>query len=304
MSRPQTQGLHHVTAMVAGAQANVDFYTRNLGLTMLKATVNFDDPSVWHFYYGNDRAAPGSVITHFPFQDAAPGRRGTGETAAAAYAVAPEALEGWLVRLDEAGVAATCADRFGQTVIRLADPDGMAVEIIGREGTAGAELETLHSVTLALADTAPTAQVLTQVLGLDPAGAEGARQRFAMPDGSAVDLLAAPVMARARPGAGSIHHIAFRAADIDDLGRWRERVTKAGLGVTEVRDRQYFRSIYFREPGGVLFEIATDDPGFATDEAMGALGRALKLPAWLERHRADIARRLPPVTRPGGVNLP
>lgn len=304
MPQARTQGLHHVTAMVADAQANVDFHARTLGMTLAKATVNFDDPSVWHFYWTNPAAAPGSVLTHFPFADAAPGRRGTGETAAAAYAVAPDALEDWLVRLDAAGVAAVCEDRMGETVIKLADPDGLPLEIIGRSGAEGAELSTLHSVTLALAGTGPTAAVLTDVLGLEPAGREGARERFVMPDASAVDLLAAPVMSRARPGAGSYHHIAFRAADIDDLGRWRERVTKAGLGVTEVRDRQYFRSIYFREPGGVLFEIATDDPGFATDEAAGALGRALKLPAWLERHRTDIARRLQPVKRPDGVSLP
>lgn len=304
MTRPRTQGLHHTTAMVADAQANVDFHARTLGLTLAKATVNFDDPSVWHFYWTNPAAAPGSVLTHFPFPDAAPGRRGVGEASATAYAVAPDALEGWLVRLDAAGVAATCEDRMGETVIRFADPDGLPLEIAGRAGTVGAELATIHSATLTLAATGPTAEVLTGVLGLEPAGTEGARARYAMPDGSVVDLVAAPVMARARPGAGSYHHIAFRAADLDDLGRWRARVTAAGLGVTEVRDRSYFRSIYFREPGGVLFEIATDDPGFATDEAAGALGRALMLPAGLERHRAEISRRLPPVRRPDGIALP
>lgn len=304
MSTQPIQGLHHVTAMAAGAQANVDFYARALGLTLLKATVNFDAPSVWHLYWGNPQASPGSVLTHFPFPDAGPGRRGVGEAAAVAYAVSPEALEGWLIRLDAAGIAAACQDRLGETVIAFKDPDGMGIEIVGRAGLAGTDLATLHSATLALADTGPTARVLTDVLGLTRHGTEGARTRFALPDGSALDLLAQPGAAPARLGAGSIHHVALRARDLDDLSAWQARVAGAGLGVTEVKDRSYFRSIYFREPGGVLIEIATDDPGFATDEAPGALGRALKLPDWLEGRRPDIARRLPPIRRPDGVKLP
>lgn len=299
MNHEPTQGLHHVTAMVADAQANVDFYTRTLGLTMLKATVNFDAPSVWHFYYGDTGANPGSVITHFPFPDAGPGRGGTGETASAAYAIAPEALEDWLVRLDQAGVATVCEDRLGETAIRFVDPDGMGLELVGRAG-AGAVPQRLHSVALLLADPGPTADVLTGVLGLKDAGREGERRRLVAPDGSAVDLLDRPNAPRARPGAGSIHHIAFRAKDLDDLRGWQRRVADAGLHVTEVKDRDYFRSIYFREPGGVLFEIATDDPGFATDEPMGSLASALRLPKWLEAKRADIARRLPPVRGPHG----
>jgi glyoxalase family protein len=298
------QGLHHITAMVRDAQANVDFYTRDLGLTMLKATVNFDDPSVWHFYYGDAAGSPGSVITHFPLPHAGHGKPGTGVTCAAAWAVAPAALEGWLVRLDAAGIAATCSDRMGQTVITLTDPDGMGIEIIGDPAAPGADLWRFHSASLTLDDTRPTAEVLTGLLGLQPAGTDGARSRFALPDGGVIDLVAAPGTPRHRPGAGSIHHIAFRAVDEGDLIAWRDRVAAAGFGVTEVRERQYFRSIYFREPGGVLFEMATDPPGFATDEAPGALGQALKLPPWLEGDRAAIARRLPPVRRPDGVCLP
>jgi glyoxalase family protein len=307
MSNPvstPTQGLHHVTAMVIDAQANVDFYTRTLGLDLVKATVNFDAPSVWHFYYANKAAEPGTVITHFPFADAAPGRRGTGETQAAAYAIAPDALEEWLARLDAAGVATVCEDRMGETVITFADPDGMGIELAGREGVRDRVPQRLHSATLRLRQTAPTARVLTQVLGLVPAGTEGARSRFTAPDGSHVDLLADPDGPRAQPGGGSIHHIAFRARDEDDLRAWRDRVTAAGLGVTEVKDREYFRSIYFREPGGVLFEIATDPPGFATDEDADALGTALKLPAWLEGRRTAIRARLPAVRRADGVDLP
>jgi glyoxalase family protein len=303
MSRPPTQGLHHVTAMAADAQANVDFYTRLLGCNLVKATVNFDAPSVWHFYYGDAAGSPGSVISHFPLADPAPGQAGTGAAAAVAYAVAPAALPGWMARLEQAGVAAQREERLGEAVIGFADADGMRLELVGRVGARDVP-ERLAGVTLWLAETAATAAVLTGVLGLQETGRAGDRTRFAAPDGSTVDLLARPDSARARPGAGSIHHIAFRAADLDDLGRWRERVAKAGLGVTEVRDRQYFRSIYFREPGGVLVEIATDDPGFATDEAAGQLGRRLMLPAWLERHRPEIARRLPPVRRPDGVVLP
>ena len=304
MTSLTTQGLHHVTAMVADAQANVDFYTRTLGLTMLKATVNFDAPSVWHFYYGNAAGRPGSVITHFPFSDAGPGKPGTGVAAAAAYAVAPAALNDWLARLDAAGIATGYEDRMGQTAITFADPDGMGIEIIGRDDVTGDTLETFHSATLSLQDSGPTARVLTELLGLTPSGTQGARQRFAMPDGSVIDLLSAPDAPRARPGAGSIHHIAFRASDEAELAEWQARVAGAGFPVTEVRDRQYFRSIYFREPGGVLFELATDPPGFAIDEPADALGRALKLPTWLEGDRAGIARRLPPVRRPDGVELP
>jgi glyoxalase family protein len=299
-----THGLHHVTAMVIDAQANVDFYTRTLGLHLVKATVNFDAPSVWHFYYANQAAEPGTVITHFPFPDAARGRRGTGETQAAAYAIAPGALEGWLARLDEAGVATVCEDRFGQTVITFADPDGMGIELAACAGTADEVPQRLHSATLRLRQTGPTAQVLTQVLGLTPAGTEGARSRFVAPDGCAVDLLDDPEGPRAQPGGGSIHHIAFRAASEEELPLWRDRVAAAGLAVTEVKDRAYFRSIYFREPGGVLFEIATDPPGFATDEDPNALGRVLKLPDWLEPRRTSIRARLPAVRRADGVDLP
>lgn len=299
-----TQGLHHVTAMVIDAQANVDFYTRTLGLHLVKATVNFDAPSVWHFYYANAGAEPGSVITHFPFVDAGRGRRGTGETQAAAYAVAPDALEGWLARLDAAGVAAVCEDRMGETVIAFDDPDGMGIELVGRAGITDTVPQRLHSATLRLRDPGPTARVLTQVLGLTPTATEGARARFTAPDGSHVDLLADPNGPRAQPGGGSIHHIAFRARDEADLRQWRDRIAGAGHGVTEVKDREYFRSIYFREPGGVLFEMATDPPGFATDEGPAELGRALKLPAWLEPRRTAIRARLPAVRRADGIHLP
>lgn len=299
-----TQGLHHVTAMVIDAQANVDFYTRTLGLHLVKATVNFDAPSVWHFYYGNAQAQPGTVITHFPFPDAGPGRRGTGETQAAAYAVDPASLEGWQSRLDAAGVKTDLENRMGESVLTFADPDCMGIELAGRAGVTDDVPQRLHSATLRLRDSGPTARVLTDVLGLAPAGTEGARSRFTAPDGSHVDLLADPDGPRAQPGGGSIHHIAFRAQSEDALRQWRDRVAAAGHGVTEVKDRSYFRSIYFREPGGVLFEIATDPPGFATDEAEGALGTALKLPDWLETRRDAIRARLPAVRRADGVDLP
>lgn len=303
MTEPRTRGLHHVTAMATDAQANVDFYTRTLGLDLLKATVNFDDPSVWHFYYGPPAGGPG-VITHFPFPNAGPGRRGSGETAAAAYAVAPGALDGWLARLDAAGVRADCLDRFGEPVVAFTDPDGLGLEIVGREGAPAEGPRSVQGVTLAVRDAGPTAAVLGDLLGLTRDGAEGARTRFRAPDGSHVDVLVAPDMPGARAGGGSIHHIAFRAADRDELALWRARVAHAGFDVTEIRDRQYFRSIYFREPGGVLFEIATDDPGFAVDESPQALGTALKLPDWLEPRRAAIRARLPAVRRPDGLTLP
>jgi glyoxalase family protein len=304
-------GIHHVTAICGPPQPNVDFYTGPLRQRLVKKTVNFDAPDTYHLYYGDWTGSPGTILTFFPFADAGPGRAGPGMASAVAYAVPPGALDDWMVRLAEEGIDSEGPrDRFGEHMIVLADPDGMRVELIETE-TAGGQVddatgtpqdEGFHSVTLWLSDPTPTARVLTDLFGYEAAGhdiGDGAeRLRFRSPSrgrGSIVDLVRSDARSIGRQGAGTIHHVAFRAEDDAAQQEWRERATAAGLHVTPVVDRQYFNAIYFREPGGVLFEIATDPPGFATDEAPGELGTHLMLPPRYEARREDIERRLPPL---------
>lgn len=306
-------GLHHVTALCGDPQENADFYTGCLGQRLVKKTVNFDAPDTYHLYYGDRTGSPGTILTFFAFADAGPGRAGAGAASAVAYAV-PD-LDAWMGRLAGAAVDFDGpADRFGQRAIALDDPHGMRVELIETGGTPhggaahnidGAPAdEGFHSVTLCVADMEPTARVLRDVLGY----AEGPeargedethRMRFAVPGGgrgAALDMLVTPERSIERQGTGSIHHIAFRAETDAVQREWQERVRAAGLQVTPVIDRQYFNAIYFREPGGILFEIATDPPGFAVDEPVETLGQALKLPPQYEAQRATIERILPPVT--------
>ena len=308
------RGLHHVTAIASGAQANLDFYTRVLGLRLVKRTVNFDAPDTYHFYYGDVAGSPGSLLTFFPFADAAPGRAGTGMAETTAFAVPETAFEAWMTRL-----AADGRDfdgpttRFGAQTLGLRDPDGLRIELVAElglheavlpgsrpDGPVPAEhaIRRLHSVALCVEAPERTARLLTETFGYEAAGEETGRQRFRASGGGPagiVDLLCKPDQMRGRMGAGTVHHVAFRARDETEQLTWRETILALGFGVTPVLDRQYFRSIYFREPGGVLFEIATDPPGFATDEAPAALGTALNLPPWLEPERAEIERRLPPL---------
>lgn len=308
------RGIHHVTAIASGAATNLDFYTRILSLRLVKCTVNFDAPDTYHFYYGSGAGSPGSILTFFPFEDAAPGRAGTGMAATTAFAIPEAAFEPWMSRF-----AAEGRDfdgpftRFGGQVLGLQDPDGLRIELVAEPGLVGtapdsAHDETgsvtsgaiahLHSVALSVEAPERTAQLLTETFRYEAVGEEAGRRRFRASGGGPagiVDLLCQPDRMRGRIGAGTIHHVAFRARDEAEQLAWRDAVLGLGFNVTPVLDRQYFRSIYFREPGGVLFEIATDPPGFAIDEAPEALGTALKLPPWLEPRRAEIERRLPPV---------
>ncbi|NEU14347.1 ring-cleaving dioxygenase [Methylobacterium sp. BTF04] len=302
-------GLHHVTAFSGPAARNRDFYTRILGLRLVKKTVNFDDPGTYHLYYGDETGRPGTILTFFPIAQAAPGRVGVGETQETAFVVPRTAIAAWLDRLAAHGVPHDVPVRaFGDTILRFTDPDGMALALVGTDaaGTAptwtGSDLAPehairgFHGVTLRLAETAPTAAILTEVFGFTEAGREGAAIRYAgtAGQGGFVTLHAAGEAPRGRQGAGSVHHIAFRAADDAAQAAMVAALTgKHGLAVTEQRDRQYFRSVYFREPGGVLFEIATDIPGFSVDEPVESLGTELKLPANLEPHRDRIAAVLP-----------
>jgi glyoxalase family protein len=303
-------GLHHVTAIAGPARRNLDFYTRVLGQRLVKKTVNFDDPGTYHLYYGDGEAAPGSIITFFPWEHAAAGRFGAGETQETAYRVPQGAIGFWLQRLAAANIPHELpVKRFGETAVTFRDPDGMRLALVG---VAGAEAEPafaaadipqehalrgFHSVTLVLDDVAPTGAVLSDVFGFAEAGREGETVRHATPAGGVggiVDLRRAASPLPLRLGAGSVHHVAFRAADDDAQAAMVRRLAENHrLQTTGQRDRNYFRSVYFREPGRVLFEIATDVPGFAVDEPAAELGRSLKLPAVLEPRRAELEGVLP-----------
>jgi len=301
--------LHHITAIAADPAANLAFYQGVLGLRLIKRTVNFDDPGTYHLYYGDEVGTPGTILTFFPYVGAARGRHGTGQAEEIAFAIPPASLGYWIERLAAKGVACDRpAKRFGETVLAFRDPDGLLLELVADEGAADVAgfsvgdvpaehaIRGFRGITLWLDDIAPTASVLTEVLGYAAGPAEGGRHRFVHPGdglGRVVDLRAAKGFWRGAQGAGTVHHVAFRAAD----DRAQEGATAAlapmGVRVTPQQDRNYFRSTYFREPGGVLFEVATDDPGFAIDEPVERLGQALMLPARYERHRAEIEAVLP-----------
>jgi glyoxalase family protein len=272
--------------------------------------VNFDDPGTYHLYYGNAAGEPGSVLTFFPWEHVAPGRIGVGETLETSFRVPKSSLAYWAKRFQEHGVEFQAPDhRFGEPVMSFTDPDGMRLALVGIEGVesepfwTGAEMpgehaiRGFHGVTLLLQDIAPTAEILTNVMGFAANGKNGPLARFTASGavmGSVVDLRAAPNVPRGRQGGGSVHHIAFRAADDAAQTEMVRKLTEDhGLSTTEQKDRNYFRSVYLREPGGVIFEIATDEPGFAVDEPEATLGQQLKLPAFLERQRARIEAVLP-----------
>ncbi len=270
-------GFHHVTAFAGDPQRNLDFYRRSLGLRLIKQTVNFDDPATYHFYFGDARGAPGTLLTFFPWPTAPAGRAGAGQISSVALAVARESLPDRMA-----------GTRFNEPWFQLCDPAGLALELV----LAGSAATRLHSVTLRESDPEPTAEFLTAVLGFHAAGREGERTRWRA-NGAVIDILPAPDAERAKLSAGMVHHVAFRVSGDAAQLEWRAKLIDHGVRVTRVIDRRYFRSIYFREPGGVLFEIATDGPGFFIDEADP--GRALQLPPWLEPTRESIQRRLPPV---------
>jgi glyoxalase family protein len=303
-------GIHHVTAISGPARQNLDFYTRLLGLRLVKKTVNFDDPGTYHLYYGDETGQPGTILTFFPWAHVAPGRLGAGETQETAFRVPQGSIGFWTQRFVEKGVPHELrGKRFGESVVTFRDPDGMRLALVGipriegEPGWSGGEIPPehairgFHSVSLLLEDTAPTGAILSDVLGFAEVGREGAVTRYRAGDialGGIVDLQVADGGLPSRQGAGSVHHIAFRATDDAAQAEMVKRLAEHHrIATTEQRDRNYFRSVYFREPGHVLFEIATDAPGFAVDEAAATLGQALKLPKGLEPHRAEIERVLP-----------
>jgi glyoxalase family protein len=306
-------GLHHVTAIASDPQRNLDFYCEVLGLRFVKRTVNFDDPGAYHFYFGDDVGSPGTILTFFTWPQASRGRVGAGETSAVAFSVPVSSLHFWEQRILAAGTPVEHAgERFGDPVLSLGEPDGMRIELAGSDRPLPAvtprtsDIPAEHAirgfdgVTLNEADLELTAPVLEK-MGFARAGTEDNRVRFVSPataPGNRIDILIQAQRVHGHMGAGTVHHIAFRAPSDSAQLEWRKVLSEVPLKVTPVLDRTYFHSIYFREPGGVLFEIATDPPGFAIDEPVEHLGETLKLPAWLEGSRAEIERVLLPIELP------
>jgi glyoxalase family protein len=296
--------------MAGDPQANVDFYTGVLGLRLVKKTVNFDDPGTYHLYYGDEVGHPGTILTFFPWPMARRGVQGAGQATVTAFSVPEGSLGFWTERLSRFGIAFDGPQpRLDEEVLTVLDPDGLRLELVARAGDvrtpweggpvpAGHAVRGFDGVTLTERNLDVTEGVLAGTMGFRRVGEERDRVRFEVGAGGAgtrVDVLASPAAARGHISAGTVHHVAFRAADEADQLAWREAVDASGLYVTPVLDRQYFRSIYFREPGGVLFEIATDPPGFTRDEPVESLGTDLKLPPWLEPSRPQIEAALPPI---------
>ena len=313
-------GLHHVTVIAGDPQRNLDFYTQVLGQRLVKTTVNFDDPGTYHLYYGDEVGSPGTILTFFPWANAQRGTLGNGETAAVAYGVGSDSVGYWKERLKGFDLGVAESERFDETVLSFADPNGLRLELITdssadvptywKGGSVPREhaLRGFHGVTLWLANRGETETVLTEQLGLEKVGEEtdpeGERTRYQSASegiGLYVDIVERPSKPPGRSGAGTVHHIALRVPDDEEQQAYLNFLREQGQLVTPVQDRQYFRSIYFREPGGVLLELATDIPGFPDDEPVETLGRDLKLPPWLEPKREQIEVRLPKLERPEGA---
>lgn len=305
-------GIHHVTAIAEDPQENVDFYTGVLGLRLVKKTVNFDDPGSYHLYYGDALGNPGTIMTFFSWPGASRGRIGTGQVSATSFAVPEDSLGYWTERLLQHGVRfERPKKRFDETVLAFSDPDGLAVELVTRPGTDGGNvwerspvpaehaIRGIPGVTLSEQAGGVTANLLASFLGFEKVEEEDGRARYlTSPGGSFADILEQPGGPLGRTAVGTVHHVAWRAPDDETQEAWREEIAARGLYVTPVLDRKYFHSIYFREPGGVLFEIATDPPGFTVDEDPDHLGESLKLPPWLESEWEQIQEALPPVHLP------
>ncbi len=308
---PALLGLHHVTATVDAAQPDLDFCVGLLGLRLVKQTVNFDNHRVFHFYYGDASGTPGTIWTTFPYrgQGVRVGTIGTGQVVATAFAVPAPSIESWRQRLIAAGLDAQVSRALGETRLAVTDPSGLAIALVGSTSDARAPwtggavsadmaVRGLHSVTLAVSDLAPTLDFLAGVLGCVPGPQEDGRVRVAVGPGGPgrqLDVVVDPSLPRGVNGLGTVHHVALAIGTEDEQASLRDDLVRRGVDVTPFRDRQYFRSIYFREPGGVLIEIATVAPGFACDEPLDALGTALKLPPWQEPHRAEIEAGLPQI---------
>ena len=301
-------GLHHVTAISNNAKKNHQFYTDVLGLRMVKKTVNFDDPGTYHFYFGDEHGSPGSIITFFPWEGIGKGLNGAGMATHTGYSVPEGSFEFWKEQLAKEGITSSESEVFGEKVLSFNDPDGMQLQLItpnsvdsrdpwtANDISAEYAIRGFHNVTLTLRSIDATSNVLTEILGYSFVKQEGDLFRFetdTVDTANIIDILVDPNAPAGRNAAGTNHHIAFRVKNDDILMEVRKRVVAAGLSITPKIDRDYFFSLYFREPGGVLFEVATDNPGFTVDEPLESLGSALKLPTQHENMRSKIEAVLP-----------
>jgi glyoxalase family protein len=319
MTNSQISGIHHITALASDPQRNLDFYTDVLGLRLVKRTVNFDAPDVYHLYYGDEVGNPGTLLTFFPFPDAARGKRGTGEVSSVAFAAPLAARDYWIHRLSQHGINVQGPlEHFNEELIRFEDPDDLQLELVfgdlgmdstvWKEGPVPAEfaIRRFRGVTVTLAQSKNTGALLTDTMGFRLSAEDGGQVRYVIGTGASqatLDVVVSASLPPARMSAGSVHHIAWRVADDAVQRLWQQKIAKGGLSVTEIIDRQYFHSIYYREPGGVLFEIATDLPGFTNDESKENLGTNLMLPPWLEPHRRRIEETLPSISVPATATV-
>ena len=302
-------GIHHVTAIASSASENLEFYEGVLGLRLVKKTVNFDDPFTYHLYYGDSAGAPGTILTFFPWEKLPRGAAGAGMVTSIAFSIPLGSIDYWHKRLDTNDTKSIKSQRFGDSLIQFEDPHGLSLELIETPTVhstlvqntdtelAAHRIEGLHSATTSLRSLEETQLLLVNLMGMKLHEKEGNRFRFKMLNDDAFRHFYDVVIdAKAEPGqqgGGSVHHIAFRTPTENELKYWQQSLTDDGFSVTSIRDRKYFKSIYFQEPGGVLFEIATDPPGFTVDEPLERLGRDLKLPEKYEPMRAEIESRLP-----------
>ncbi|MCW3082552.1 ring-cleaving dioxygenase [Segetibacter sp.] len=302
-------GLHHITAIADNAQRNYNFYTKVLGLRLVKKTVNFDDPGTYHFYYGDETGAAGTILTFFPWEGIGQGKIGSGMATNIGYSVPEGSLDFWADRFTQFNVKHENVDqRFSEQYLSFQDPDGLKFDLIvsptadnrkgweTKEVTAEVATRGFHSITLTVRNVAPTAKILTDLLGYKLLQQEGNRYRFitdAIDNAAVVDIIETSNLAPGKGAAGTNHHVAFRVKDDNILMEFREKIASKGLSITPKIDRDYFFSLYFREPGGVLFELATDNPGFTRDEPLAELGTSLKLPKQYEESRKEIEQALP-----------
>lgn len=301
-------GLHHITAIAGNAQRNYNFYTNVLGLRLVKKTVNFDDPGTYHFYFGNETGTPGTILTFFPWEGIQPGTTGTGMATEISYAVPKESLEFWTKRFDEFKVKHQAVnERFGEQYLQLEDPDGLVLNLVANTTdnrkpwvtTAVKEdvaTKGFHNIVLTVRNSEATGRVLTDIFGYTFLSQEGNRFRFktdVIETANIVDIVEVPDGLRGINAGGTNHHVAFRVKDDTTLMEFREKIARSGFNITGKIDRNYFYSLYFRERGGILFELASDNPGFAVDEPVNELGTHLMLPAQYEESRKKIQAILP-----------
>ncbi|WP_313800242.1 ring-cleaving dioxygenase [Cytobacillus sp.] len=303
----KTMGIHHITAIVGHPQENVDFYAGVLGLRLVKQTVNFDDPGTYHLYFGNEGGKPGTIITFFPWAGASQGVIGDGQVGVTSYVIPKGSMDFWKKRLEKFQVSYTVTKRFGEEFLYFDDPHGLHLEIVEREAgenntwTFGeivpqVAIKGFGGATLLSTQPSKTAELLEKVMGLEVVGQDGdfIRFRSTADIGNIIDLKLTTT-GRGEMGVGTVHHIAWRAIDDKDQLSWQQYVAENGYAVTPVRDRNYFHAIYFREHGEILFEIATDPPGFAHDESHETMGESLMLPTQYEQHREQLERVLIPI---------